>query len=92
MWGKTVSLARLRPGWVFFASGFNGLSYVSVLELFRLISPTLVEAVSACAAVGAAVAGVVVFRERALLKKSVSAALITAGAFLMLFSRSVRLG
>lgn len=92
IWGKAISLVQQRPGWVFFASGFNGLSYVSVLELLRFISPTLVEAVSACAAVGATAAGVVVFREDACFKKSLSAAFITAGTLLMLFSRTIRLG
>lgn len=88
LWGDAVRLVRCRPAWVGAACGFNGFSYVTVLELLRWVSPTVVEAVSACAGVGATVAGVAVFGEGQAVRKSIAAAMMTIATLIMLFSRA----
>lgn len=92
MWPAIGDLVRDRPAWAIGGACVNALSYLTVLELLRQITPTLVEAVSACAGVAATVAGVAVFREGGARRKIGAATLMTIGTMILLFSRPGGMG
>ncbi len=87
-WSSAFELTRDRPGWGIAAAGFNSFSYLTVLELLRQFSPTLVEAVSASAGVAATVAGVVVFREDGAARKVTAATFMTLATLILIYSQS----
>lgn len=91
-WGDVGRLVVERRSWAAAASVFNAVSYLTVLELLRYISPTLVEAVSACAGVAAVAAGVIAFREGDAAKKVAAAVLMTIATLILIFSRAGALG
>lgn len=91
-WGEIWALARARPAWGTAAAGANGLSYVTVFELLRVMPATLVEAVSAWSGVLAAGLGAVWFHEGGILKKVLASALMTLGTVILLFSQGTRIG
>ena len=86
-WPRARQLLGERPGWSFFASGCNGLSYLTVLELLRYVSPTLVEVVSAWAGVAATLAGVAVFGEAGAKRKVAAATLMTLATVMLISSQ-----
>ncbi len=91
-WGEIWALARTRPTWGTAAAGANGLSYLTVFELLRVMPATLVEAVSAWSGVLAAGLGAVWFHEGELVKKVLASALMTLGTVILLFSQGARIG
>jgi hypothetical protein len=92
LWRSAGRLAVERPVWSVSSAGFNALSYWTVLELLRLISPGLVEAVSALAGVGATAVGVVMFKEGRAVPKVLAAVLMTTATLMLLFSQHGSMG
>ncbi len=92
LWPAIGALIGERPGWAMAAATLNAVSYLTVLELLRQISPTLVEAVSAWAGVVATIAGVIGFKEGGATRKVSAATLMTVGTMILLFSRPGRMG
>jgi uncharacterized membrane protein len=86
LWGSCGRLLCTRPVWSLVSALCNGLSYLTVLSLLKVVAPTLVEAVSAWAGVAATILGVVTFREGRAFWVVGGAALMTAGTVILLFS------
>lgn len=86
-WVPAWKLVRGRPGWMAGASIFNALSYVTALELLRLVTPAVVEAVSSTAGLGATLVGSLWFREGRVVQKTLAAGLMAVATVLMLFSQ-----
>lgn len=90
--GDVKKLVKGRLTWAMAASLSNGLAYLTVFELLRRMPPSLVEAVSALAGVGATVAGVIWFHEKSPARKIVAASLMTLATVGLLYDHRQGIG
>ena len=81
-----MQLVLGRPAWSTVSALCNGFSYLTVLTLLKMVSLTVVEAISAWAGVAATILGVFAFREGKAIGVVAGAALMTVGTLILLFS------
>lgn len=79
-----VRLIGTRPGWSVAAALLNAASYLVLFSLLKWIPPTLVEAVSTLAGVGATLAGVILFQESQAARKVLASCLMTLGVSVLI--------